>query len=141
MQVNHRAHGRLVCFSAFEGVIDGQEMRCGQIVDPFNKDAFPAAGFNCRPRKRSVESPKACWIEITMEFRLSLPHRNPVVRDLRIRIGRARAKAFWRQHSWKGERIDERREFAGVEHEAYRLRLHEQTRARRKCECGSAGLG
>jgi hypothetical protein len=51
MKVNHAADFRQVRFGAMNGVVDGQKMLLGQLIDPLDHQSMAAASFERRPRE------------------------------------------------------------------------------------------
>src|SRR5579863_3749368 len=85
---------RPACFSPANTVIDRQKRFFRQCICPFDEQAFAAARFECGARCSGPITPEPGWLQVTMDLHFDLPHHDPVVRHLDLRIIRTRTISF-----------------------------------------------
>ena len=79
MDVNDGTHVGLVFFGAMKIVIDWEEMFCGEVVRPFDRDGLVSPGFDDGAGRGAVIAPHSCRRKVTMNFRKELPHFESIV--------------------------------------------------------------
>jgi hypothetical protein len=115
MQMYNCPHLGLVRFGAVNTVVDGQEMRLRELIDPLHEHALTAARFKTRSGQTGCVSPKASWFQVAVQFALELPHGDPVVRELQSWILRAWPMAAGLDDLWQRQRVHELRERTCIE--------------------------
>jgi hypothetical protein len=94
--------------AAVEGVVDGEEVCCGKVVDPGDLEVFAATGFDEWSEGRGAVAPHACGRDVAMDLGMNLLHRDA---EGALAVVECGTRSFG---EWQG--IDEGRELQRVEH-------------------------